>query len=121
MSDVTIKIQEDLNKTENSSFYINVGSLTGSRFLMAKGPSIKINMNTIGTIETGLKSEFTSSGINQTLHRIYLQVKCEVSILTPFHTIGEEITNEILLTEAVIIGTTPNTYYNFEGLNLNTE
>ena len=65
----------------------------------------------------GLKSEFSSSGINQTLHRIYLQIECEVSILTPFKTIDEKIENQVLLVEAVIIGTTPNTYYNFEGTN----
>lgn len=63
----------------------------------------------------GLKSEFSSSGINQTLHRIYLQIECEVSILTPFRTIDEKIVNQVLIAEAVILGTTPNTYYNFEG------
>ena len=35
-------------------------------------------------IETNLKSEFTSKGINQTLHRVYLDVNVKVSILTPF-------------------------------------
>ena len=28
----------------------------------------------------------------------------------------EEITNQVLLAEAVIVGTTPNTYYNLEGM-----
>ena len=66
----------------------------------------------------GLKSEFSSSGINQTLHRIYLQIECEVSILTPFKTIDEKIENQVLIAEAIIIGTTPNTYYNFEGVSM---
>ena len=64
-----------------------------------------------------MKSEFISQGINQTLHRVYLQVKCNVQILTPFDSISEEITNQVLLLENVIIGNIPNTYYNFEGLN----
>ena len=115
ISDITLKIQDELSKGENSIFYINMGSFTGSRLLSGSGPKLKIQMNTIGTIETKLKSVFTSSGINQTLHRIYLDVNCEVSILTPFHTIDKNISNQILLTETVIIGTTPNTYYNFEG------
>lgn len=68
-------------------------------------------------METDLRSEFTSQGINQTLHRVYLQVKCEVNILTPFDNISREITNQVLLMENVIVGNIPNTYYNLEGIN----
>ena len=39
-------------------------------------------MLTDGTVETDLKSEFKEAGINQTLHRIYLEVKCNVNILS---------------------------------------
>ena len=72
---------------------------------------------TEGTVETDLRSEFKEAGINQTLHRIYLEVKCKVTILTPYDTISETIINQVLLTEGVIIGNIPNTYYNLEGLN----
>ena len=41
-------------------------------------------------METDLKSEFTAQGINQTLHRVYLEVKCRVNILTPFQDIEKE-------------------------------
>lgn len=76
-----------------------------------------MKMSTIGNIDTDLKSEFISKGINQTLHRIYLQIQCQVIVLTPFETIEEKITNQVLLTEVVIVGTTPDTYYNFEGIS----
>lgn len=73
-------------------------------------------MMTDGTVETDLRSEFKEAGINQTLHRIYLEVKCNVNILTPYDTIKETIYNQVLLVEGVIIGNTPDTYYNLEGL-----
>ena len=38
-------------------------------------------------------------------------------LMTNALTIEEQIENQVLLTEAVIIGTTPNTYYNFEGIS----
>ena len=117
ISDITLRIQNELEKSENNRFNIKLGSLTGSRFLAGRGPDVEIKMSTIGNIDTELKSEFLSSGINQTLHKIYLEIECEVSILTPFNTIEEKIINQILLTEAVIVGTTPNTYYNFDGVN----
>lgn len=117
VSDITIKIQEKLNEKENSNFKIKLGSFTGSKFLSGKGPDVNIKMSLVGNIDTKLESEFVSSGINQTLHKIYLNIKCEVSILTPFDTIEEQIENQVLLAEAVILGTTPNTYYNFEGIS----
>lgn len=72
---------------------------------------------TEGTVETDLKSEFKEAGINQTMHRIYLEVKCNVSILTPYNTMTETIVNQVLLAEGLIIGNIPDTYYNLQGLN----
>ena len=74
-------------------------------------------MQTDGEIETDLRTEFVDAGINQTLHRIYLNIKCNVSILTPYSVIKDEIYNQVLLTEGVIVGNIPETYYNLEGLN----
>lgn len=97
------------------------GSFTGFKLLAGRGPGIKIRISTIGEVETDLRSEFTSQGINQTLHRVYLQVKCNINILTPFDNISREITNQVLLMENVIVGNIPNTYYNLEGINGSSE
>ena len=66
-----------------------------------------------------MKSEFKSQGVNQTMHRLYLEVKCRVNILTPFKDIEKEITNQVLLLENVIVGRIPETYYNFNGVDEN--
>lgn len=50
------------------------------------------------------------------MHRVYLEVKCNISILTPYNVIKENIINQVILAENLIVGTTPNTYYNLEGL-----
>ena len=92
------------------------GSFTGLKLLSGQGPGIKITISSIGNIKTDLKSEFISKGINQTLHRVYLHVDCEVSILTPFNNINKKITNQILIAENVIVGVIPETYYNLEGM-----
>ena len=119
ISDIAVKIRDELNKENNNSFDMRLGAFTGIRLLSGFGPNIKIRMSTIGNLDTNLKSEFTSAGVNQTLHRIYLEIKCRVAILTPFETMEEEILNQVLLSEAVIVGTTPNTYYNSEGMGNN--
>ena len=78
---------------------------------------IHIKISSIGNVKTDLKSEFSSKGINQTLHRVYLLVDCEVNILTPFDNIEKRITNQVLIAENVIVGHIPETYYNLEGLS----
>lgn len=116
ISDIPILIQNELEKVENNKFNIKLGSFTGSKILAGRGPDVEIKMSAIGNIETDLKSEFVEAGINQTLHRIYLEVRCNVTILTPFHSIEEQIVNQVLLVEGVIVGNIPSTYYNLEGL-----
>ena len=81
------------------------------------GPSIPMRLSTTGTVETSVRSEFESKGINQTIHRLYLDVECRVSILTPYNTIEDSITNQVVLIENVIVGLIPSTYYNLEGID----
>ena len=69
----------------------------------------------MGNVDTKLKSEFISQGINQTLHRIYLELNCEVTILTPYDTIKQKIDNQVLIAESVIVGDVPYSYYNMNG------
>ena len=116
---VNQKIQEQINNTEDSNISISLGSFTGISLLSGKGPRIPIEISTIGNISTNFKSEFIEKGINQTLHRLYLEIECEISILTPFNTINEKIKNEFLIAENIIVGNIPDAYYNIKGVTAN--
>lgn len=117
ISDVAVKIQKSINEKGRENIRIALGSFTGSKFLAGRGPGVPIRISSIGNVETDLRSEFSAQGINQTLHRVYLQVDCEVSILTPYNIISEKVSNQVLLIENVIVGKIPSTYYNFEGID----
>lgn len=119
ISDVAVKIQNSINERGKENIKITIGSFTGSKLLSGRGPGIPIKISSIGNVETDLRSEFSAQGINQTLHRVYLQVDCEVSILTPYNTISEKVSNQVLLIENVIVGKIPNTYYNLDGMDSN--
>ena len=119
ISDVAIKIQNSINERGRENIRIAIGSFTGSKLLAGRGPGVPIRISSIGNVETDLRSEFSVQGINQTLHRVYLQVDCEVSILTPYNTISEKISNQVILIENVIVGKIPSTYYNLDGIDSN--
>lgn len=115
-SDIAVAIQKALDNNEKNKIYIHSGAITGIRFLSGTGPRIPLKIASVGNIDTDLRSEFISQGVNQTLHRVYLNIKTNVSILSSFNTIESSIENQVLIAEHVIIGEIPSNYYNFNGM-----
>ncbi len=115
MTQLAINVQKDIDDAERTKVYINLGSVYGISILKYIGPKFKIELETSGNIETDLKNEFQSVGINQTLHKLILKVKTKISVLTPFGSFGSPIESNILLVESVIVGEIPDTYYHFTG------
>ncbi len=114
ISDIPNKIVEEMEKQSESYISIHLGSVLGNTVFSALGPEIHIKIENVGNVVTKLESEFISEGINQTMHRIYLNIECEATILTPYNTITQKIENQVLIAESVIIGNIPNAYYNIE-------
>ncbi len=81
--------------------------------MIGSGPNIHIKLIPSGNVITDFKSEFKSAGINQTLHRLYLEVECNVNIITPYDNIGASIVNQVLMCESIIVGQIPGTFYEF--------
>ena len=121
ISDIAYYIQEQMKKPENSTISIPIGNFLGSDLFSGYGPNVKMKVVLLGTVETDLRSEFIEKGINQTLHRVYLQIDCKVQILSSYKKMEETISNQFLLAENVILGEIPSTYYNLEGFETPNE
>ena len=113
-SDIAYNIQMELNKKTSDKISIPMGSIIGNKYFSGIGPSLKIKINPVGSVETNIISTFESAGINQTIHKIYLEVTCKESIVTPYNIIETQITNQVLMGESVIVGNIPQTYLNLE-------
>lgn len=116
ISDLTEAIQNRFNEMEETVLKIPVGNLFGTYYFSGVGPSIPAKVTMTGTLDTELKSEFIAKGINQTLHRIYVNFECYVQIITPIKNFKKKITNQVLIAEHVIVGNIPDSYYNLEGM-----
>jgi len=110
ISDIALNIQEALDKNEKNKIYISLGALTGIKYLSGFGAKIGMNIASSGNVEINVRSQFESQGVNQTIHRVYLDIKTNVSILTSFEIIEKNIENQVLILENVIIGEIPYTY-----------
>ena len=113
-SDIAINIQKSLDNYDDTTIKLSLGSFTGYRLFSSIGPDIPIGLSTDGKVNTDVRSEFASQGINQTIHRVYLQIDCAMSILTPYENIDTNVSNQVLLVENVIMGDIPENYFNVE-------
>ncbi|MDE6302860.1 MAG: sporulation protein YunB, partial [Clostridia bacterium] len=77
----------------------------------------------IGTANCDFVAYFQSAGINQTSHKIYIDVYADVNIITPIDEPTVQVKAEILVCENVIVGEIPNVYLSMNDisdmLNLN--
>jgi len=113
-ANLSLDIQENLSELKNQRISIPLGVVFGNSVLSAEGPNISVKVIPSGSVETDFKSEFTGAGINQTRHRIYLEVKTKVGIVIPFTKKDTEIITCIPVAETVIIGDVP---YYYRGSN----
>lgn len=117
VSNAANNIQIHFDNIKNEDITISLGSFTGISILAGRGYPVPIRISTVGNVKTEIRSEFIEKGINQTLHRLYLDIECEVSILTPFNTIKEKVNNQLIIAENVVVGKIPNAYYNLSGMS----
>lgn len=117
ISDLTEAIQNRFDEMQDTEIQIPIGNLFGIYYFSGAGPSIPAKVAMTGTLDTEVKSEFIAKGINQTLHRIYVNFECYVQIITPIKNFKKKITNQVIIAEHVIVGNIPDSYYNLEGMS----
>lgn len=106
-------ILQRMAEVSTTDLSIPIGTLTGSPLLAGRGPCLHVRMQSVGTATARFDNQFSSSGINQTRHRIILDVDVHVSILLPGLTTYTKVSNEISVAETVIVGGVPETYTYF--------
>lgn len=115
-SEVILKTQEELENLEENYIKVPIGTFTGVNILGGHGIKFKIKTLPTGISSAKFVSTFDKAGINQTRHRIMLEVSTQVEILAPFFTGVQEYKNEIAIAETVIVGDIPTTYYDIQGV-----
>ena len=107
------EILHRLSELSTSELEIPLGTLTGSALLAGRGPSLFVRMQAVGSASAAFRNQFTSAGINQTRHQIFLDVDVYMSILLPGMKTSTKVSNEIAVAETVIVGGVPDTYTYF--------
>lgn len=113
-NEISIDISEEINMLDYLYLDIPVGTLFGNDMLNSIGPDIKIKFIPIGDVQTEFKTDFSSTGINQTKHKVFLNVVCQIQALSIVADTLVSTNLEIPIVETVIVGGVPSTYYHLE-------
>ena len=99
-----------ISQVPTGDLSIPIGSLTGSALLAGRGPRISVRMESVGSSEANFRNAFTSAGINQTYHRVMLDLSVELSVFVPGETFTTQVETQVCVAETVLVGAVPETY-----------
>jgi sporulation protein YunB len=107
----TEHVKNRLHTLEDQEILIPLGQATGSNLLANVGPRIKVTVMPVGTVSVNLVNVMEEAGINQTLHKIMLEVNTKIRIVVPLVVTEASVQHQVLLSQAVIVGDVPDTLF----------
>ncbi len=102
--------EEELNSAENQFVEIPLGAALGVRFLSGFGPRLEVQILPVGAVHTSFDTEFETAGINQTRHKIFLNLRATVSLIVPTGSQLVEVTSTVPIAESIIVGEVPDSF-----------
>ena len=111
------EIQNRLNNKKEVLITRPAGAFSGSAFLSQFGKEVTLHCTFSAISSTDYSSVFIRQGVNQTLHRLYLEAKVEATVLSPYSSETIEIGDTFLFSEAVINGKVPGTFISSENFS----
>ena len=107
-------LTQQLEQITSDELEIPLGTLTGELLFSALGPSVRVRVQSIGHVSAAYQNEFTSVGINQTKHSVYLEMTIMINLLIPGDIITVQSVERVCIAETIIIGDVPDTYLNLQ-------
>ena len=103
-------INEEILALDSADIGIPLGSLFLPEFLSGKGPVIPDRILSIRNSDAKFVSEFSQAGINQTLHRLNMEITVDVAVLVLGETNSYAVSSQVVVAETVIVGDVPQTF-----------
>ena len=111
------RLKADVLNTINSQLLQTAGGIevpAGDLFLpelfSGRGPGIPVRILSIGSSQADFISHFTQAGINQTLHKLSMQIRIEGTALVLGRVFQFTASGTVLVAETVIVGQVPHTF-----------
>lgn len=111
------RLKADVLNTINSQLLqtagaveVPAGDLILPELFSGRGPGIPVRILSIGRSQADFVSHFTQAGINQTLHKLSMQIRIEGTALVLGRVFHFTASGTVLVAETVIVGQVPHTF-----------
>lgn len=104
------RVEREIERLSAIDIQIPIGTLSGVQLLHGKGFNVGMSVVPLGYASTSVISEFTEAGINQTLHRIIIEINADVDAIIPGVSTRVAVSTAIVAAETVIVGRVPEAY-----------
>ncbi len=109
-TEIAARVEREIERISAIDIEIPIGTLLGIQLLHGKGFDVGMSVEPLGAARTTVISEFNEAGINQTLHRIVIQIDAEVDAVIPGFSTRVPVSTSIIAAETVIVGRVPEAY-----------
>lgn len=104
------RLEREIERLSEVDIQIPIGTLLGIQLLHGKGFSVGMTVQPMGFATASIISEFSEAGLNQTLHRIVIEINADVDAIIPGFSTRVPVKTSIVAAETVIVGRVPNAY-----------
>ncbi len=104
------QVNTALDESRNAELFVSLGTASGVWIFAGRGPTVPLRFLPIGSGNVELVSHLESAGINQTCHKIIIEVTVETAAAIPFYKTETEVVYDYLLTETLLVGEVPEGY-----------
>lgn len=110
------RVDERLLDLSVEELGVPIGSVLLPELFSGRGPNLAVRVLAVRTSDAVFHNEFLAAGINQTLHRITIDINVTITILTLAGTQDVAVDSSVIAAETVIVGQVPATYIGLEEL-----
>lgn len=104
-------VAQTVEKCGDFNLSVPLSSIFGSEILSDRGIEMTVESSTYGFAVTDIYSSFESVAINQTLHKIYVEITLTATAYIGDYKVNETVKGRVPVAETVIVGTVPEYYY----------
>ncbi|MGN1094859.1 MAG: sporulation protein YunB [Eubacteriales bacterium] len=112
-ADVSRRVSEKLDALEKYYVDVDISNALDDVIIFGKSDyCFTADVVPIGGIETDVKSEFVSAGINQTNYRMNMTVDVGITAVMLISTVTVDVSTSVSMAEILIVGEVPGVYWN---------
>jgi len=104
------RVSDTMQQQSDTIIEVPLGNLWGGELLSGRGPRLSIVLQMVQSAKAEFISQFDQAGINQTRHRLLIEVQANMTMLLPVGKATFPVVTQVNLAETILVGAVPESY-----------